>query len=471
MKTHTKNIASLFGFDAVARLLGFFSTTYMARTLGNEQFGIINLGLAVFSYGLIISSPGVHIIGTRIVSQRSMNDAAVIKRVTALRFMLALFSYAVMTIASFIFVHDTTIRLVIILFSASLLPVALQTEWFYQGKQRIASLGASRAVSLMSFVVLLFCFVKSHNDVLLVPAAYFVNAILNAAILFWIYRKGEQDDNHISNAPPVTVGWKSLLWQSLPVGAAAIISQAVFNLPVILLGVFATAFDIGNFSAASKLIFFLLAIDRGVYILFYPLVARSFAATPAEVGNQVSRILNYMLIATLPICTGGIVLARPLVTLVFGSQYEDSVILLQILVFYFLFTILNSIFAFVVIAAGKEKRYSAVIVAVSSVLFVSLIPLTYYWKAPGASCGMVAGEFVMMILMYRQCRQSISGKLALNPVKPAVCSAIMGVILLSLPHAGLFLLIPTGVAIYSISIFLLKGVGKDDILFLRERLL
>ena len=47
--------------------------------LGNGTFGVINLGLAVFSYGLIISSPGLHTIGTRIVSQRSVNDAAVIK--------------------------------------------------------------------------------------------------------------------------------------------------------------------------------------------------------------------------------------------------------------------------------------------------------------------------------------------------------------------------------------------------------
>jgi len=253
--------------------------------------------------------------------------------------------------------------------------------------------------------------------------------------------------------------------------AAVIIGQAVLNLPVILLGVFATAFDIGNFSAASKLIFFLLSIDRAVYILFYPLVARSIATTPAEVGNQVSRILNYILIAILPICAGGLVLARPVIMLVFGSQYEDSVILLQILVFYFLFTILNSIFAFVIIAAGKEKQYSAIIVSVSSLLLVLLVPLTYYWKAAGASFGMVAGEFVMMMLMFHQCRKVISTKLVFNPTKPFICSAIMGGILLSLSHPGLYLSVPIGIAVYSACMFLLKGIGKDDIVFLKERLL
>lgn len=471
MKPHTKNIVSLFGFDAVARLFGFASTTYLARMLGSGTFGVVNLGLAVFSYGLIISSPGLHTIGTRIVSQRVVNDAAVIKHVTALRFILAILTFAAMTIASCIFVHDTTTRYVVILYSASLLPFAFQIEWFYQGKQRVAALGASRAAGLLSFVVLLFLIVKSETDVLLVPVAYFVSAALNAAILYFIYRQGKSDTSAVNDIPPMNLRWKSLLQQSLPVGAAVIIGQAVLNLPVILLGIFATSFDIGNFSAASKLVFFLLAIDRAVYILFYPLVARTFTITPAEIGKQVSRILNYIMIAILPICAGGFVLARPVIMLVFGPQYEDSVILLQILVFYFLFTILNSIFAFVIIAAGKERRSSTIIVAVSSLLLVSLVPLTYYWKGAGASFGMVAGEFVMMMLMFRQCRKSISAKLAFNPTKPIIASAIMGGILFGLSHTGLYLSIPIGIAIYSASIFFLKGMGKDDIVFLKERLL
>ncbi len=322
MKPHTRNIASLFGFDAIARLLGFASTTYLARILGNGTFGMINLGLAVFSYGLIISSPGLHTIGTRIVSQRLANDDAVIKHVTALRFILAILTFAAMTLACLILVHDTTMRYIVILYSASLLPFAFQIEWFYQGKQRVAALGASRAAGLFSFVVLLFFIVKSETDVLLVPVVYFVNAALNAAILYFIYRRGKSEKSVVNVFPQVTLRWKSLLGQSLPVGAAVIIGQAVLNLPVILLGVFATAFDIGNFSAASKLIFFLLAIDRAVYILFYPLVARSIAATPAEVGPQVSRILNYILIAILPMCAGGLALARPVIMLVFGSQYR-----------------------------------------------------------------------------------------------------------------------------------------------------
>ncbi|MGA7160566.1 MAG: flippase [Bacteroidota bacterium] len=471
MKAHTKNIVSLFGFDAIARLLGFVSTTYLARVLGIGPFGTINLGLAVLSYGLIFSSPGLHTIGTRIISQGSNNDSAVIKQITAIRFILAFLTCVIMIAVSFLLLHDTMTRLVVILYSASILPFAFQIEWYYQGKQRVAALGASRATALFTFVLLIFLCVTSKRNILMVPVVYFVNVILNAAILFWIYRKDTQNVRHVVSPIHEALDWKSLLRQSLPVGAAAIIAQAVLNLPVILLGIYATSFDIGNFSAASKLIFFLLSIDRAVYILFYPLVARTIATTPHEVGSQVSRILNYMLMAILPVSVGGFVLARPVVALIFGSQYEDSVILVQILIFYFLFTILNSIFAFVVIAAGKEKSYSAVIIIVSSLLLVLLVPLTYYWKAPGASCGLVAGEFLMMVLMYFQCRKAISRTLTITITKPIICSALMGSVLFSMSSSGILLSIPVGIAVYFAFMLLLKGFNKDDIDFLKERLL
>ena len=195
MKPHTKNIISLFGFDAFARLLGFASTTYLARTLGNGTFGLINLGLAVFSYGLIISSPGLHIIGTRIVSQRSMNDSSVISRVTALRLVLACLTCAATALASFIFIHDTTIRCIVILYSASLLPSALQIEWFYQGRQDISIMGLSRITGVFLFVILLIFIVKSKTDVLLVPIAYFAGASLNAVnSLFSSTPKGKEEE-------------------------------------------------------------------------------------------------------------------------------------------------------------------------------------------------------------------------------------------------------------------------------------
>ena len=471
MKLHAKNLISLFGFDALVRLLGFVATTYIARTLGGEGFGLINLGLAVCSYGIILVSPGLHIIATRIISQASVEEDLVIRRVTSLRFALASFALLMVIAVALFTIRENVTRWIVILYSASLLPYAFSIDWYFQAKRKLGVIGASRSLSMLAFIVLLLLFVRSKSDVLFVPACYFVNILLVSISMYWIYWKKRAKYIPPEHTNSAVIEWRTLLGDSIPVGAANFMGQAVLNFPIILLGICATSLDIGNFSAASKLIFFLLAIDRAIYSLFYPLVARTAASKPADLGAQISRVLRYLFIVALPVCIGGLVLARSIIVLTFGSQYVASVPLMQILLFYFLFTVLNSIFAYAVIAIGNEKRYSAIIVTISLLLLVLLVPLTFYWKASGASTGMVAGEFFMMALMYRECRKSVLTPLSLEFMRPLASSLLMGAVLYILPISNFFASLAIGALVYVLFLLMLKGFTKEDIFFLKERLI
>ncbi len=425
----------------------------------------------MFSYGLIITSPGLHIIGTRVVSQESTDDKTIITQITSLRILLSLIAIVIIAIGSWWFVNDMATRFTIVLYSVSLIPFAFQIAWYFQGKQHVSIIGMCQSMSLLIFVLVVLFSVKSSADVLIVPIAFFISTAVNSALLFITFSKKEKPTVKISSIFDAVKGWKVLLRQSLPVGAASIAGQFILNFPIILLGAFGASSDIGNFSAASRLIFFLLVVDRAIYVLFYPLVSHTFAADPSRLGTQVHRILGYLLLASLPICVGGFVLSRPLITFVFGPQYEDSSPFFQILLFYFLFTVLNSIFAYVVIAVGRERRYSTIIVTVSSLVVVTLLPLIYYWKGVGGALGMAGGELLMMAVMYRECSKSISPRLAYASKKPLVCSLLMGAILVSFPHIGLTLSLALGVVSYSVFIILSKGITKEDLIFLRERLI
>jgi len=425
----------------------------------------------MFSYGLIFTSPGLHIIGTRTVSQVSTDDKTIVTQITSLRIVLSLIAIVSIAFGTWWYVNDMAIRLTVILYSVSLIPFAFQIAWYFQGKQRVGVIGLCQSLSLIIYVVIVLFSVTTPADVLIVPIAFLINNTVNSALLFVIFFKRKKSTTEISPVLDSVNGWKGLLHQSLPVGAASIAGQFILNFPIILLGAFGASSDIGNFSAASKLIFFLLVVDRAIYVLFYPLVAQTFAADPSRLGNQVHRILGYLLLASLPICVGGYVLSRPLIVFLFGPQYEGSSSFFQILLFYFLFTVLNSIFAYVVIAVGKERRYSTIIVAVSSLVLICLLPLTYYWKGVGGAWGMAGGELLMMTLMYFECSKSISPRLADAAMKPLVCSLLMGAILLTFPHIGLALSLTLGILSYFLCLILLKGITKEDLIFLRERLI
>ncbi|MCX6136567.1 MAG: oligosaccharide flippase family protein, partial [Ignavibacteriales bacterium] len=146
----------------------------------------------------------------------------------------------------------------------------------------------------------------------------------------------------------------------LPVGYGSLLSQIVLSLPIILLGLFASVRNVGDFSAAWKITFFLLAVDRAVYLLFYPLVARTFAERPDALPVLLNRILRYTMLALVPLSIGLAVTSRPLVLFVFGDGFSSAAPMLHLLSLYFFFTVLNSIFGYALIAVGGEKRYSYV---------------------------------------------------------------------------------------------------------------
>ena len=343
MKLHAKNILSLLMGDVAVRVLGFIATVYLARVLGSESYGTINFGMAVLSYGLLCSSPGLHIIGTKFISRKNVNEQRFIYSITSTRFFLAIAACVFVYVLSFMFIHNEQLRITSILFSFSLLPMASHIEWYFQGKENISAVSVGKFSWSLLYTIGILLFITSHNDFRIVPIVFFAAVSIQAIILFVQYKK-QLPVEKIPTPSDVHFSRSELLKISLPLGSATIIAQAFITLPTILLGFFSFPSDIANYSIASKLVFFVLAIDRIMYMLFFPFVARLHYRSPKTLQQYMPIIFKYIIIVCLPITVGGGILAKPLLLLIFGAQYSESAVLLQILLWYFLFTILNSFF-------------------------------------------------------------------------------------------------------------------------------
>lgn len=470
MKIHSKNILSLFGFDLANRLIGFVVTAYIARSFGADGFGVINYGMAILAFMLLFANPGLHTVGTRLVSQKSVTTSTLIRKITVLKFFLAVITCAIVVCTSLIFLHERVLRTIVVLYALSVFPFAFQIEWFFQGKERIDIIGINRFLGTIVFTLGIVAFANPTN-LSVVPISFFVSTAVNAAALFVSRKKVQDDDAESSTNRNIdSLPLRSLLQQALPIGAAGILAQVVLNLPVFLLGIFSTTTEIGNYSAAAKIVFFLLVIDRAIYFLFFPLMARNFALSPDNVPTLVHRAIRYTLIGALPVCAGGVILAAPLVRLAFSTMYDDAVVLFQILIFYFLFTILNSIFAYILIAGGKEKRYSALTISLSLILIAAIVAVTALWNATGAACAMAIGEGIMMTAMIMEVKKIVTLKnfsFIFTTVSATLIMAVTVFILRSYP----FVAIPLGVVVYFSLLIGMKELTKNDFLFLKERLL
>ena len=120
MKRLSKNLLSLFSADIVRRLLGFISVAYLARVLGKEDFGVVNLGFAVLAYGMVLSAAGFPTIGTKKIAQGASFE--VVGQVIASRLISTVLVLTVIILTVITGVQNRTIAWLIILFLFSLLP-------------------------------------------------------------------------------------------------------------------------------------------------------------------------------------------------------------------------------------------------------------------------------------------------------------------------------------------------------------
>ena len=468
MKLHSKNLLSLFGFDALNRVLAFSSTAYLARVLGNEGFGVINFGLAVLAYGVLFSSLGLQTIGTRMVAPPDSHGRLIVRRITLLRLCLSIPVIIFIVVMAIQFSHSAAIQSVVLLYAASLFPMVMQIEWYFQGKEQIAVIGINRAVASVVFFLGVIVVVRSPADVHLVPITFFLGSCVNTALLFGAFTRTPQQHDGLSADDPA-LHWRPLLRTAIPVGLASVLSQVVFNLPLLLLGAFAPTAELGNYGAASKSIYFLLAIDRAIYFLVFPLAARTHSTNPEALPPQMNRILKYTLILAIPVAVGGAVTARELFSAIYGPGYENASLAFQVLCSFFLFTVLNSLFAYLLIAVGKEKSFSSIVTNVSVLMVIGLVPLTYAFKATGAATGLAIGEFCVMMLMYREAAKVARLNFLSSAMKPFFASLIMAGAVYWMLQFGLIAAIGSGVFVYGASILLTKGFSTDDLNYLRER--
>nr|WP_221376613.1 polysaccharide biosynthesis C-terminal domain-containing protein [Actinoplanes polyasparticus] len=163
-----------------------------------------------------------------------------------------------------------------------------------------------------------------------------------------------------------------------------------------LLGVLGSARDVGTYSVAVAWFDAILHLSRAVSLTFRPDLLR---ASAEDAGRQAARIFRICAVLVLIVTVGTVLAAPVLCVMVFGPEFEDSVLDLRILAVGAFGVMALNIFGTTLVAQRRptlESAVNGVGFAVAIVLYVVLIPP---FGASGASlasaisyllCGAVA---------------------------------------------------------------------------------
>jgi O-antigen/teichoic acid export membrane protein len=455
MKRLSKNLLSLFSADIARRLLGFISVAYLARVLGTEGFGAINLGFAVLAYVMVLSAAGFPTLGTKKIAQGELPEligSVIGSRLIATMIMLLVVAFAVLTA-----VQNATIAWLIILFSCAVLPQIFFVDWFFQGKETLGIVSAARVMQAVVYLAVVLVFVRTINDIMWVAVGSIAGECMASALLFIRFRV-LHPGIHIRIKPSL-----HLLKQSMPLAVGIVLATVAINYPSIALGIFTTTSNVGIYSAASKLVYFLLMGDRILVLLLFPASARKYSDSPEIFNRMLTDAMRWILIISLPVAVGGILIASKLIAIIYGAEYSSSITVFQVFIWYFFITMLHTVYSAGLIGVDGEKSYGKIMLVTAFVYLGTVTAGVCFFGAIGAAFGVVIAECISVLLMKRALQRIIPLCPPEKIVRVIFSVAIMAVCVAAVLPYGLLWGILSGISCYSFMLLLLRAVVWNDV--------
>lgn len=301
----------------------------IARKLGDEGFGVFTFGLAFVMLVTALANFGQDGILTREVARDHRRIHHYFANTLLLKTFLALPALGLAVAGASLLGVDSEKVTVILL-----LGIAVVVEQ-YTGTCLGAFLAHDR-VDLIAVILLSQRIVTAiagvvalglGADVVVVSAVYLSGAFLALMLAFVllvrrVVRPRTQADPH---------SWLPLMRIAAPLGIATVFGTILFRVDIAILALFATDAVVGHYGGAFRLFEATFFLSWSVGIAAYPVLSRLSERTDPPVGHVFEQSLKLGVAATLPLSLGAAVLAEPVITLFYGSEFERGATALSLL--------------------------------------------------------------------------------------------------------------------------------------------
>jgi O-antigen/teichoic acid export membrane protein len=424
------NIVRLCAGDLPAKALNFFAFVYLARVLGVANYGVLEFAVSILTYFQLFADGGLELWGTREAAQgRDMRELAA--RIVPLRFLLALGSFCALLILLPAFPDYPALKTTVALYGLTLLAQAVDLKWVFMGREKMSYVAVGLVVGQVAFAAAVFGSVRSPAMIVWVPVLRLAADLAMAAYFFRLFR-AEHGGLRLSFT---LSGTGSVLRAALPMGTALGLGLMMYNIDTVLLGFLMAPIMVGWYSAAYKPVTVALAVPVTYFRGLFPALSRAHTESREGFREIVDRSLRLTSAFAVPIGVGGTFLAEPIINLLFGPDYANSVRALQVLSWSAVFVVLRGTYRQALNATGKSRldlRCAGAAAALNLGLNLLLIPR---YGIIGAAAATLVSE-ILWLTMAAYCFYHYVTPVSLLPrlLHPVVAGAVMG---------SCFLLTPT----------------------------
>ena len=447
--------------DLTLKFIGFLATAYLARVLGKSGFGTISIGVSVMNYAFVLSDCGMTVLGTRKIAA-GLKPEKISGPIIYGKFILSIVIFLLTAFITLILTGLSENTYVILAYTLFLFPAAFTVDWFFVGKQKMDTVAYVRITGTAIYLLLVILFVRNQSGTVFTGVAWTLGSIAIALLYFYFYKR----NNHSVHFSRIKKSLK-IIKESFPLGMASYLSQFIVAFPVIYIAYIAGNSKAGIFSAAFKMIGLFLIFDRVFATLFLPKITGVISNTKSSLEEIFGTVLKIVVTFTLIISMILYLFSDFIILKVFGSDYSESILIFKILLVYFSFTIIDSVFANTLIGMNKEKGYTlSLLIAVSAVL-ICTFALTPFWHEYAIIISFILLDIISLFYMIIFIRKDIKIGVLRSILFPVVITLLFLLLLIFFPMPIYFQLLIVIILLIPVLIAV-TDFRKNEIDFIRR---
>jgi O-antigen/teichoic acid export membrane protein len=257
-----------------------------------------------------------------------------------------------------------------------------------------------------------------------------------------------------------------MIREALPLAGVIMVSIAYLRIDAILLSLLSTEQEVGAYGLAYRLASNVAIVSSIFANTVFAPTADAFAAGRDRFLRVVTRSLQFMLLAALPVAAFGWLLAGPVLDLIAPSDLADqSTSPAQLLLVAIACGFVNAVLAGALVAAHKQRTLlisSCIILVLNVVANLVLIPR---YQATGSAAALVVSEgtatVVSVAILVRVTGWQVPWSFLTRLLLPI---GVTFLVLLPLTDGPLWISVPVGAVVYVGGLWVLGPIRPPELL-------
>jgi O-antigen/teichoic acid export membrane protein len=460
IKDIVRNSGFLFLNGVATNILSFIALLYIARYLGPENYGLYTFVFAFIYLLSFVPDMGVHQILVREAAKEPDEAGKLIGNGVIMQtgLSLAALFLAVMLINVINFPQATRDALYIASFGLLISGVGAYGI-IYEAKLRMEYSLLFNMANRIVFLILIFLAISSHRGLnFLILASVSATLIHNLLMLLFAKKLVKVTFDMDLNL------MRQLLKEAIPIAIASVFTIIYFRIDIVMLSFLRGDTEVGFYSAAYRLTDALVFLPTVLTSSTFPLMSRYFKDSINSFKFAYTRTFKYLFAAGLLIAVLVTFDSDKIINIVYGPEYQHSVIALQILIWTTAIMFITTLISTTCISSGNQQIVSkrALIAALLNVILnLILIPRIGY---TGAAIATLLSTFVaMMFGLIWIDKNLLHENLLKETISPLIAAAAISfIIILFRSHVDILLLSFVSIPIYAIILYLSGWIDPVD---------